>query len=966
MYICGVLAPRIRLARAVYSSASDALTRSCYTLSTGTDNTLSTGSRNYATVLDTLEALSSAKTRAEVSRVLESTKWNASKDRRNLPSSEGSYGVVSGGRHQLSGAIEHNLWSSAVCNAIRRRCTDLTVWSLLDELLPTTPLGTGDVRAIKGGHIQSGCTTASVVCADDLPSINRVLYRLSRFECGNSVKLKVDAIASKLLQRVRDLVQQEIDRGIIDLKVEVQRRGISNTKLDSHTTSTTNSSSVDNSTTKSSTTNSIHTSSTHDSNTVRIPASTTTNTSTPSTAIPNTTTSTTGPGEVHTDNGTGINLGIYHLDYEQIWRLWYLLASGSGVKCHETSQLLLELLDRRKREMYRFDLGRVLRTMGAILGQRQRYSLLEERVLIKLYSRMVSLLGSNLSVTKTGDDSTTSGVDNGKLLVRQGNLYLTTNHIRDSIQVISVMCRKMPPVSFLPMLSSDSSVDGLLTLFNVSKVVIEREVALQKRVHEVATGGDTTSILESPSHMVKVLKYSVDFLKHLDLITRKGLYPTLSKLRQPVYDISILCFASPLRDNLRMNAQLLVAGYYLVLSMAVNGQCCVEYIDRILTCTRDLLNNIISNGPIDGTVLNKDTLGRDIIDNRMDTAKDFIQLFMQVDKLASLVRDLGVSSPVAIDINQAFCENLKQQVVVFNRLVEDGISNCGFEAVMLHLFQKHNLLALSMVYSFLEKLTQTSTQWSSWEPRNVSIVCDVVSRWVMNSCASLYCDESVSIPGYTVETLNNNNYVSSVYSTVHFDTGTIGRLLASTISSCTQMVNSDATFNNEQLLSVARCFVVVNKTLCDSLEKTILYRCTSMNISESLKCLSLGSVTLEAKALDRIQWLLKRNRRVMDITPVLDFVCIHSGQEPSMTRWLTLPVDPSVVQRLQELLAAVDMSEVLVLNDMEYLQRRLEKQMNHFINRHLPTDGSHTTSSQAETHIIASRRSMERYQHLIV
>ncbi|GFE55643.1 kinesin motor domain containing protein [Babesia ovis] len=66
---------------------------------------------------------------------------------------------------------------------------------------------------------------------------------------------------------------------------------------------------VDNSTTKGSTTNSIHTNSTHDSNTVRIPASTTTNTSTPSTTITNTTTLTTGPGKVHTDNGTGINLG---------------------------------------------------------------------------------------------------------------------------------------------------------------------------------------------------------------------------------------------------------------------------------------------------------------------------------------------------------------------------------------------------------------------------------------------------------------------------------------------------------------------------------------------------------------------------------------------------------------------------------------------------------------------------------
>ncbi|ORM39613.1 uncharacterized protein BXIN_0247 [Babesia sp. Xinjiang] len=799
----------------------------------------------------------------------------------------------------------NSVWCAAIGNVIRQRCTDVTVWSFLYDQLDKPP-------------------PASVKF--DLATAYRVLYDINRFYCNNCVvKAKVDGIVTKLLARVATLARNELGSGVLDLKIQPQKSVLNES--------------------------------------------------------------------LGVASAVVACRGYRHapdkpLDYKEVWKLWYLLNTSRTVHDSDASQLLLEVLDLHKRKINTFDLGRALRTMSVILQRGTSFSLVEERLLMKLFRRIIKLLNTKPPSAKMSDKL--SGADeyydhsasenqvdasdihvqelcrphdkvsderHGDLALKQGNLYLTVGHIRNLLEVLSVLCKNMPPRTFLPMLSSDTAVSGLFRLFDTAKVVVERSISLKCRLYRSlpaelsredlrysdATGNVDLSKSMAVSH-VKLLTSAVEFAKYIDLLRyrEEEYYVSLSPLRKPLWALCLTHFRSPAPAHLDLNTSQASAGYYLLLSSAVNGECCLDYIHEVVSWTVAIL---------------RETLASSVMRTR---PLDCIPFLIQVDKLLSLFRDLDVVSPDLIKMDNTISLIL-QQLDVDSHLFGIGEVSGGKSAVLLLLLQKYDLLSARLLSSFLDGLVGSDVRWLDWDPRNISILCDVVTRSALERSDNLEIDRRGDV------LFNDNTVVQTSDSAMLASAERVLRCIKHHLD--VESADWSRKFNNDQLLSLVRCHFLVCGIVDCPLEVMLMKRCAVMNLRSCLRCLNLGSDSLAGSALRRITSLLGRRDTPLDITPLLDFLCSSSSVlRPSVE--IAIPAFPGeicdggsvdfvLLERLREALVAAD-RHLLLLDAVQYLQRRLEKRLHHNI-RLYHRVGSIRTDMYVDAPMIALRSSAEGF-----
>ncbi|GIX65429.1 metallo-beta-lactamase, putative [Babesia caballi] len=782
---------------------------------------------------------------------------------------------------------------AALLNVVRQRCTDVAVWSILCSQLPPVWPKTGRL---------------------DLATTNRILYGLSRFKCHNSiVQSKVDLIVATLLESVGALARRELARGVIDLKLQVQR------SLDAPQN-------VDN------------------------------------------------LGEIgHSCPAIGgdVRADGVRPNYEDVWKLWYVLNTSASVRNEEVSQLLLEVLESRRQEVCSFDLGRTLRTMTVMLQRSESLSRVEEKLLMKLFKRMLMLLnvkgsGSALSpgvVSLSGDSGVSSGAystgesqgcdaggkvghdrealggcvqgnDKVHVLTRQGNLYVTVGHVHSAVKVLSVLCKRLPMRSFSELLVSSRCVNGLGRLFETAEVVVGRSVALEARMREAEvanTGWELEMLSESgfPNSRrslwvlhVKILGALVEFGKHLDLVSSldERHSAELRPLRGPLWSLCGKLLGGTKHFDPQLNASQVRAAYYLLLSAAANGECRVDTMDKVVDWVVEITRTVAASGLLQTHAL------------------DVVAILVHVDKLLSLLKELEVMTPAMSELVGAARDLLKRH---------GGVARNGNTVVVLQLLQKHNMLSVDILSEHLRGWVDSSTKLWEWERRDVAMLCDLLVGYVVETNrAPLACDGSMD----GVDLVDGNGTGDIVLAR---------QLLASMREWIKGGDGKLSSWNHDQMLSLARCCVV----LCgndDMLVKELQKRCGSMNFHQCLKCLELGLEALGEVALRRMALLLSRKQTLVDLTHALEVLCGNVGaiavSVPEVSRrradadgvGATDDSDvkhredgehmggqgrtfyPEALRRLHALLSATE-REVVVLDDVCYIQRRLQKRLHRAI-----------------------------------
>ncbi|EDO05922.1 uncharacterized protein BBOV_IV003260 [Babesia bovis T2Bo] len=778
------------------------------------------------------------------------------------------------------------VWCNGIRNVIRHRYTDEGVWSILYN------------------HLPSGRFCISL---SDLPHINRVLLSIRSFECRNAaVQSKVSKITGKLLKGICLAARKELNRGVIDLKTMPHRLG--------HATE------------------SPPFTEEHD----------------PLLCTP--TVDESNCPKAFTDD---------------LWKTWYILYKSPTIRCNDTMEILLEVLDRHKKVVDSFDLGRVLRMMSCILSSKC-LSLIEERLLIKLYKRMLYIIDARLrsisfeDIAEGGESCNLAAYQDKKvevlqdvpdehseainamepitgrnnMLLKQGNLFWTLSHVRDSLGTVADMWHRMPTSSFGSILHSELNVNGILWLLKVSKITLERSVAIHQRLWSCAISytsipssgsthmypdelykGDIISMVRSLDSGIKILKSVV--AKRVVEKSSEG--SSLDRLTEPLYDFCLVHFHNPPHSIVRLNKQQVAAGYYLILHGAVSCECSIDRIDLILTWTLSMLHASIDK----------------FVEHNPG---ELLHLVATVDKLLCLIRDLDASAAKCSEIQDTICGTLVKLSEVPESIHQHWINN-GDISYLLMLLQRYGCLSYSNISRIIPN---TKVKWWTWDPHKIAIFCHSVSKLGSLNNDTLLGTMDASLQTTDLGQLDNHDAITCMEDILL----PIGNMFCELDRLLKQDPKLLCHLNHAQLLSLATCYATANGSLSLPLEQMLLDRVHRMNIVECVQAMCLRSVVILKASINRIKRLLEHGNRIVDITPILEYIyngiCLNRVDPSSVglnvnsnnlfprnvdTKINCDPVDAiAIVKQLCEVLSRIE-SDVMVLSDLDYFQRKLEKKL---------------------------------------
>ncbi|KAK1443225.1 hypothetical protein BgAZ_201010 [Babesia gibsoni] len=776
---------------------------------------------------------------------------------------------------------------TAILNVLSKRCTDISVWSVLLD------------------HISCQPNPAATL---DATAINAVLHKIASFRSRNPLVVsKLKSIVSILLERVNHLVESELNCGVVDTKLRKQlyhKRGK--------------------------------------------PWAT---------------------EYEQTEEPSREHVATYDrkdkpLSLDDVLKLWQLINTNEQLKNNKTEQLLSTWLLSNQHEIDRFDLGRTLRSITILLKRANSLSVAEEKWICNLFRRLcINLLkqshvgfssgrSSDACVTtecdgrkqgsytqaerkescnRAGDfegrsianeTSGESNISQHHISIKHGNTYLTVGHIQDVFDVLASLFKKLSKVSLASVLTSSICNEGINALIVAADQVLMHSLDLEARcrLSEVAmykSEGMETGICDSLAYQgvknkhLKVFNSMMEVMMHLD---REHLQsdqhcPNLTSIRNSISALLFKSIGFYKPFDARSNSFKVKFSHYSLLYSIVQGECCIKQIEGAISLVMCILEHV-----------------RDELSNRVNHST--LGLLAWVEKIVTLINDLAVTHPMAQELTASYKGTLEVLREAFNENMFCKTGNPKIYLLFLRLMQNQSMLMEGTLVEYVQLLHDRSVVWDEWEGRDVAMLSDILVRSKVESskkCGSSKLEQCAEIL---------LSHMFNSYQETHLCH--LNRL------------------NNEQMISLTACAFKYNNIICKVLESELLVRINSMNFWQCLQCLSMASREMGDTLKTRIKHLLSKPGTVIDISPALSLLCgdvnaiaSFSSEDDGRHSYLNLfdlylPCGhdarcnkaPHLSSDLTNWLLSVMLGldrDIIILNDVEYLKRKLERKLHRAI-----------------------------------